>query len=62
MIGLTTAGFVAVGGTIPLAIGVLVFQGAVGWQSASSHYALLLAEIIAIVTAVVFGIRIVRFG
>jgi hypothetical protein len=62
VIGLVTAGFVAVGGTTPLAIGVLVFQGPVGWQSAASHYALLLAEIIAVVTAVLFGVRIARFG
>jgi hypothetical protein len=62
VIGLVTAGFVAVGGTTPLAIGVLVFQGPVGWQSAASHYALLLAEIIALVTAVLFGVRIARFG
>jgi len=60
--GLATAGFVAVGGTVPLAVGVLVFQGPVGWQSASSHYALLLAGIIALVTAVVSGVRIARFG
>ena len=62
VIGLVAAGGVAVGGTTPLAIGVLVFQGPVGWQSASSHVALILAEIIAIVTAVVFGTRIIRFG
>jgi hypothetical protein len=62
VIGLVTAGFIAVGGTVPLAIGVLVFSGPVGWQSASSHYALLLAQIIAVVTAVVFGVRIIRFG
>ena len=62
VIGLVTAAFVAVGGTVPLAIGVLVFQGPAAWQSASSHYALLLAEIIALVTAVVFGVRIARFG
>lgn len=62
VLGLTTAGFVAVGGAVPLAIGVLVFQGPVGWQSAASHYALLLAELIAVVTAVLFGVRIARFG
>jgi hypothetical protein len=62
VIGLVTAGFTAVGGTVPLAIGVLVFSGPVGWQSASSHYALLLAQLIAVVTAVVFGVRVVRFG
>jgi hypothetical protein len=62
VMGLVAAGFVAVGGTIPLAIGVLVFQGPVGWQSASSHYALLLAELIVVVTAAVFCIRIALFG
>jgi hypothetical protein len=62
VIGLVAAGGVAVGGTTPLAIGVLVFQGPVGWQSASSHVALILAQLIAIVTAVVFGTRIIRFG
>jgi hypothetical protein len=60
--GLVAAGFVAVGGTTPLAIGVLVFQGAVGWQSASSHYALLLAELIVVVTAAIFCARIALFG
>jgi hypothetical protein len=62
VIGLVAAGFVAVSGTIPLAIGVLVFQGPVAWQSAASHYALLLAGIIAVVTAVIFGVRVARFG
>jgi hypothetical protein len=62
VIGLVTAGFIAVGGTVPLAVGVLVFSGPAGWQSASSHYALLLAQLIAVVTAVVFGVRVVRFG
>ena len=62
VIGLVTAGCVAVGGTTPLAIGVLVFSGPVAWQSASSHVALILAQLIAIVTAVIFGARIVRFG
>jgi hypothetical protein len=41
---------------------VLIFQGPVGWQSASSHFAVLLAQLIAVVTAVVFGVRIARFG
>jgi hypothetical protein len=62
VIGLVAAGGVAVGGTTPLAIGVLVFQGPVGWQSASSHVALILAQLIAIVTAVIFGTRMIRFG
>jgi hypothetical protein len=60
--GITAAAFVAIGGVTPYAIGVLVFQGAVGWQSASGRYGLLIAEIIALVTAVLLGTRIVRFG
>ena len=62
VIGLAAAAFIAVGGTTPLAIGVLVFQGPVGWQSAASHYALLVAEIIVVVTTVLFGVRVARFG
>jgi hypothetical protein len=62
VMGLVAAGFVAVGGTVPLAVGVLVFQGPAAWQSASSHYALLLAELIVVVTAVVFCLRIAIFG
>ena len=61
VMGLVAAAFTAVGGTVPLAIGVLAFAGPVGWQSVSSHYALLLALIIAVVTAVVFGVRIACF-
>jgi hypothetical protein len=60
--GLTAAGFIALFGATPLAVGVLVLQGPTGWEFASNHYALLLAEIIAVVTAVVFGVRIARFG
>ncbi len=62
LMGVTTAMFIAVFGATPLAIGVLTFQGPAGWESASNRYALLLAEIIAVVTAVVFGVRIARFG
>lgn len=62
VMGMIAAGFIAIGGAVPYAIGVLIFQGAVGWQAASGRYALLLAQIIAAVTAVVFGSRIVRFG
>ena len=62
VMGMTAAGFIALFGATPLAIGVLIFQGTVGWESASNRYALLLAGIIAVVTAVVFGIRVVRFG
>jgi hypothetical protein len=60
--GMTAAGIIAVFGAMPLAIGVLIFQTPAGWESALGRYALLLAEIIAIVTSVVFGTRIVRFG
>jgi len=60
--GMTVAGLVAVFGAIPLAIGVLIFQAPAGWESATGRYALFLAEIIAIVTSVVLGTRIVRFG
>ena len=62
VMGMTAAAFVAIGGATPLAIGTLIFQDPVGWQSASGRYGLLLAQILAIITAVVFVIRIVRFG
>ena len=60
--GLTTALFVAVVGATPWAVGVLVFQQPVGWQSAAGRYGLLLAELIIAVTAVAFGSRVARFG
>ena len=60
--GMTTAAFIALTGATPWAVGVLIFQGPASWQSASGQAALLLAEIIAVVTAVVFGLRVVRFG
>ena len=60
--GMTAAALTAVFGATPLAVGVLIFQGAAGWESALGRYALLLAEIIAIITSVVLGTRIVRFG
>ncbi len=62
VMGMTAAAFIAVGGATPLAIGTLIFSDPVGWQSASGHYGLLLAEILAIITAVVFVTRVVRFG
>ena len=62
VMGMTAAAFIAVGGATPLAIGTLIFSDPVGWQSASGRYGLLLAEILAIITAVVFVTRIVRFG
>jgi hypothetical protein len=60
--GLTTALFVAVVGATPWAVGVLVFQQPVGWQSAAGRYGLLLAELIIAVTAIAFGTRFARFG
>ena len=60
--GLTTALFVAVVGATPWAVGVLIFQQPVGWQSAAGRYGLLLAELIIAVTAIVFCTRVVRFG
>ena len=60
--GSSAAGVIAIFGATPLAVGVLVFQGPLGWEAASNRYALLLAEIIAVITAVVLGVRIIRFG
>jgi hypothetical protein len=60
--GMTAAAFVAITGATPWAVGILIFQGPAGWQSASGQVALVLAEIIAVLTAVVFGLRVVRFG
>jgi hypothetical protein len=61
-IGLTGAMVIAVFGTTPLAVGVVALQATTGWESASSHYALLLAEVIAVITIVVFGLRVAVFG
>jgi hypothetical protein len=60
--GLTAGMVVAVTGAAPWAIGVLIFQGAVSWQSATGRYALLLMEMIVAVTAVMFGTQVARFG
>lgn len=60
--GITTALFVGVAGASPWAFGVLIFQQPTGWESASGRYALLLAEIIVAITAVVFCTRVVRSG
>ena len=62
VMGMTAAAFIAVGGATPLAIGTLIFQDPLGWQSASGRYGLLLAEILAFITAVIFVTRVVRFG
>jgi hypothetical protein len=61
-IGLTGAMVIAVFGTVPLAIGVLGLQETTPWEGASSHYALLFAEVIAIITVVMFGFRVALFG
>ena len=60
--GLTAAGLTALFGTTPLAIGVLIFRGPASWETASNHFALLAAGIIAMVTTVILGVRVVRFG
>ena len=60
--GMTAAGLTALFGTTPLAVGVLVFQGPAGWETASNRYALVLAGVIAVITTVILGVRIVRFG
>jgi hypothetical protein len=61
-IGLTGAMMIAVFGTTPLAVGILALQGVTTWESASSRYALLLAELTALITMVIFGVRLARFG
>jgi len=60
--GLTAALFVAVVGATPWALGVLVFQQPVAWQSAAGRYGLVLAELIIAVTAIAFGTRVARSG
>lgn len=62
VMGMTSAMITAVFGTVPLAVGTLLLQNPTSWEYTSNRYALLLAEIIAIVTAVVLGVRIARFG
>jgi hypothetical protein len=58
--GVTTALLVAVAGATPWALGVLIYQHPAGWQSAAGRYALLLAQAIVLVTAVVVGAGVVR--
>ncbi len=60
--GLTGAMMIAVFGTTPLAVGVLGLQSTTAWESASSHYALLVAEAVALITIVILGLRVVLFG
>jgi hypothetical protein len=58
--GITTALFVAVAGAGPWAFGLLIFQRPQGWQADAGQYALLLAEAIVAVTAVVVAVGVVR--
>jgi len=60
--GLAAAGLTALFGTTPLAVGVLIFQGPASWETVSNHFALLAAGIIAMVTTVILGVRVARFG
>jgi hypothetical protein len=60
--GMTAAAFAAIGGATPLAVGTLVFQDPAGWQSAAGRYGLILAGLLAVLTAAFLLTRIVRFG
>jgi hypothetical protein len=62
VMGMTSAMITAVFGTVPLAVGTLLLQNPTSWEYTSNRYALLIAEIIAIITAVILGVRISRFG
>jgi hypothetical protein len=62
VMGITSAMITAVFGTVPLAVGTLLLQNPTSWEYTSNRYALLIAEIIAIITAVILGVRISRFG
>jgi hypothetical protein len=58
--GLTAAMIVAVTGAAPWAFGVLIYQDPAGWQSAAGSYALLLSELIMVVSMLVFTTRAAR--
>jgi hypothetical protein len=62
VIGMTAAMFAAIVGATPLAVGTLVFQDPAGWQSAAGRYGLILAGLLAVLTAAFLLTRIVRFG
>jgi len=62
VIGMTSAMVTAVFGAVPLAVGTLLLQDPTSWEYASNRLSLLLAEVITIVTAVILGVRIARFG
>ena len=60
--GLTAGMAVAVTGAAPWAIGVLIFQGAVAWQSATGRWALMGMELIAALAMVVLASQVARLG
>jgi hypothetical protein len=60
--GLAAAGFIAVTGASPWAFGELILQGPARWQSASGSVALLVAELITVLTAAVVALQVARFG
>lgn len=60
--GVTAAMTVAVTGAVPWAFGVLIYQDPLSWQSAVGRYGLLLGELIAMLTMIVFTTRLARGG
>jgi hypothetical protein len=60
--GLTTAMAIAVTGSAPWAFGILIFAGAAGWESVTGRYALLLSELVMMLTMVVLTTRLARVG
>ena len=59
--GLTAGVVIAVTGVAPWAFGVLVFQGAVAWQTATGRWALMIMELIVAATVMVVGAQVARF-
>jgi hypothetical protein len=55
------AALVAFGAAMPWSVGVLIFHGPTGWESAVARWALLFAVAVTAVTAVVFGASLVWF-
>jgi hypothetical protein len=60
--GLTTAMAIAVTGSAPWAFGILIFAGAAGWESVTGRYALMLSELVMMLTMVVLTTRLARAG
>jgi hypothetical protein len=60
--GVATGLFVVLTGVAPWAIGALVFQATLGWQTSTGRYAVLLMEMILAVTLVMLGTRVSRSG